>query len=107
MVSAWVTTGAYRGNVALPGGLADFLTALSDGPRPVLLVSFGNPYLVRAFPKVSGYLAAFSTVPVSESAVAKALFGEIALTGRLPVSIPGVAKLGDGIQLPASKQPGS
>ena len=28
----------------------------------------------------------------------KALFGEIPLRGRLPVSIPGYGKIGDGIQ---------
>jgi hypothetical protein len=31
----------------------------------------------------------------------KALFGEIPVTGHTPVSIPGFAKLGDGIQLTA------
>jgi len=32
----------------------------------------------------------------------KALFGEIAITGHLPVTIPGVAKYGDGLQIPAA-----
>jgi hypothetical protein len=31
----------------------------------------------------------------------KALFGEIPITGHTPVTIPGFAQLGDGIQLPA------
>jgi hypothetical protein len=31
----------------------------------------------------------------------KALLGQMAITGRMPVSIPGFAALGDGIQLPA------
>ena len=31
----------------------------------------------------------------------KALFGEVAIQGRLPVTIPGIAKYGDGIQLAA------
>jgi hypothetical protein len=33
----------------------------------------------------------------------KALFGEIPITGHLPVTIPGFAKYGDGIELPAKK----
>jgi beta-N-acetylhexosaminidase len=97
-VAAWVTAGAYRGNVALPEPLAGFVNSLTEGPSPVILVSFGNPYLLRSFPKVAGYLAAFSTVPPSETSVAKALFGEIPIAGHLPVSIPGFAKIGDGIQ---------
>ena len=44
---------------------------------------------------------AFSDVAVSEVSVVKALFGEIAIHGHLPVSIPGVAERGAGIELPA------
>jgi beta-N-acetylhexosaminidase len=36
-------------------------------------------------------------VPVSEISAVKALFGEIPISGRLPVEIPGVAQLGDGL----------
>jgi len=35
----------------------------------------------------------------------KALFGEIPIRGHLPITIPDVAKYGDGIQLPATAQP--
>ena len=67
-----------------------------------MLVALGNPYLVRNFPNVAAYLTTYSPVPTSETALAKALFGEIAITGHLPVTIPGVAKDGDGIQVPAA-----
>jgi beta-N-acetylhexosaminidase len=70
--------------------------------KPVVLIAMGNPYLVRAFPKAAAFLLTFSTVPPSETAAAKALFGDSAITGHTPVSIPGLAKLGDGIQLPAA-----
>lgn len=103
VVATYVTAAAYRGNVALPGNLAEFVNSLTAGPAPVVFVSFGNPYLLRSFPKVASYLAAFSTSTLSEVSVARALFGEIAITGRLPVSIPGFAALGDGIQVGASK----
>ena len=102
IAAAYVTVSAYRGNVALPGGYPDFLNGLIGGKAPVMLVSLGNPYLVRTFPKVSAYLTTYSPTPTSEIALAKALFGEIAITGHLPISIPGVAKYGDGIQVPAA-----
>ncbi|HTC91607.1 MAG TPA: glycoside hydrolase family 3 N-terminal domain-containing protein [Bryobacteraceae bacterium] len=102
IAAAFVTVAAYRGNVALPGGYPDFLNGLIGGKAPVMLASLGNPYLVRAFPKVSAYLTTYSPTPTSEISLAKALFGEIAITGHLPVSIPGIAKYGDGIQLPAA-----
>jgi beta-N-acetylhexosaminidase len=41
-------------------------------------------------------------VAPSEIAAVKALFGEIPIRGRLPVTLPDFARLGDGIQLPAS-----
>ncbi|MBV9746844.1 MAG: hypothetical protein JO099_24040, partial [Acidobacteriia bacterium] len=68
-----------------------------------ILVALGNPYLFRDFPKVSAYLVTFSTTVTSETAAVRALFGEIAISGHLPVSIPGLAQLGDGIQLAATR----
>lgn len=102
VVAAYVTVSAYRGNVALAGNYPDFLNALIAGKAPVTLVSLGNPYLVRSFPNVAAYLTTYSPTPTSEAAVAKALFGEISITGRLPVTIPGIAQYGEGIQLPSS-----
>lgn len=98
---AFVTVAANRGNVSLAGGLNLFLNTLVKGSVPVALIALGNPYLVRDFPDVSSYLAAFSTSTTSESAVAKAIFGEIPISGKLPVSIPGVAALGAGLDVPA------
>jgi len=103
VVAAYVSVSAYRGNVALPGEYVDFLTALLAGKTPVLLASLGSPYLVHSFPQAAGYLTTLSTSPTSEAALIRALFGEIPLTGKLPVTIPGIAKYGDGIQLPAVK----
>ena len=67
----------------------------------VAIVAMGNPYLLSAFPKTAAYLATFSSTPPSEVSAVKALFGEIPIGGHMPVTIPGFAKLGDGIQLPA------
>jgi beta-N-acetylhexosaminidase len=100
-VAAFITVSANRGSVNLEGGLSAFLKALVSGPVPVALISFGNPYLWRDFPDVSAYAAMFSTAVTSESAAAKAILGEIAITGKMPVSIPGLAKTGDGLDVPA------
>jgi beta-N-acetylhexosaminidase len=45
-------------------------------------------------------MCTFSNATVSELAAVKALFGEIAVHGRLPVSIPNVAQRGAGIERP-------
>ena len=103
IVAAYVSVNAYRGNVALAGGYPDLLNALIAGKAPVLLAAVGNPYLLRSFPEVAAYLTTYSPTPTSETALAKALFGEIAIKGRLPVTISGVAKYGDGIQAPIGR----
>jgi beta-N-acetylhexosaminidase len=101
VVAAFVSVAAYRGSVALAGGYPAFLSRVLDSGKPVILVALGSPYLLRSFPTAAAYLATYSTVPPSETAAVEALFGEIAIQGRLPVTIPGLAKYGDGIQLAA------
>ncbi len=106
-VGAFVTVGANRGSVALEGGLNSFLNTLLHGPAPVALVSLGNPYLLRDFPAVASYAATFSTSTTSEIAAAKAILGEIPISGKMPVSIPGIAALGSGIDVPANARTAS
>jgi beta-N-acetylhexosaminidase len=105
VVAAFVSVAAYRGNLALAGGYPAFLNAVLANGKPVILVALGSPYLLRSFPGAAAYLATYSTVPPSETAAVKALFGEIPIGGRLPVTIPGLAKYGDGIQLAARPIP--
>jgi beta-N-acetylhexosaminidase len=65
------------------------------------VLAMGNPYLAQDFPAVQNYLCTFSNATVSEISVVKALFGEIAIRGHLPVSIPNIAQRGAGIERPA------
>jgi beta-N-acetylhexosaminidase len=104
VAATFTSFAAYRGTVGmLAGELGHVLESLIATGKPVVLVALGNPYVLRNFPNVSAYLATFSTVPPSEVAAVKALVGEIAIRGRLPVSIPGQAKYGDGIQTLATR----
>jgi beta-N-acetylhexosaminidase len=101
VVAAFATVAAYRGGMGLNGELTPFIAKLTEGAVPVAIVAMGNPYLLSAFPKTAAYLATFSSTPPSEVSAVKALFGEIPIGGHMPVTIPGFAKPGDGIQLPA------
>jgi beta-N-acetylhexosaminidase len=101
VVAAFATVAAYRGSMGLNGELTPFIAKLTEGSVPVAIVAMGNPYLLTAFPKTAAYLATFSSTPPSESSAVKALFGEMPISGHMPVTIPGFAKLGDGIQMPA------
>lgn len=62
-----------------------------------VVVAAGSPYVAQAFPQIRSYLCTFSSAAISETSAVRALFGEIPMRGRLPVTIPGVAARGDGI----------
>jgi beta-N-acetylhexosaminidase len=70
---------------------------LNTAGAKTVVSAIGNPYLAKDFREMQNYLCTFSATPVSEISAAKALFGEIPLRGRLPVTIPGVAARGVGI----------
>jgi beta-N-acetylhexosaminidase len=98
VVAAFASVGAYRGTVGLSSAYSSLMDALRKTSMPVVLISLGNPYLLQYFPDVDAYIATFSPVPTSESAAVRALFGDIPFSGRLPVSIPGIAKAGESIR---------
>jgi len=105
VIAAFASVAGGRGSVGLSPGFAKLLDTLIASGKPVTLVALGDPYLLSAFPKVAAYLTTYSTVAPAEIAAVKALYGEIPIRGHLPVTIPNVAKYGDGIQLPAVAQP--
>jgi beta-N-acetylhexosaminidase len=70
------------------------------------VVAMGNPYLAADFSKVENYMCTFSNASVSEIAAVKALFGETAIRGHLPVTIPNFAVRGSGIERPAQVESG-
>jgi beta-N-acetylhexosaminidase len=99
VIAAFASVAPSRGTAALGGFLPKLVEELVATKKPVAFVAMGNPYLLRNFPGVAAYLTAYSTVAPSETAAAKALFGDILINGKLPVSIPGFANAGDGIVL--------
>jgi beta-N-acetylhexosaminidase len=74
---------------------------LDHASEKTAVLAMGNPYLAQDFPAIQNYLCAFSNATVSEVSSVKALFGEIAIRGRLPVSIPNIARRGAGVERPA------
>ena len=99
--------GVLTGSVSLDDATAALLHRLLErAAAKTVLVALGNPYLAAQFPEVQNYLCTFSNAPVSEMSAVKALFGEIPINGRLPVTIPGIAARGGGINHPALAQGG-
>jgi beta-N-acetylhexosaminidase len=88
---------AARGAIGIPAALLQLISTTAHA-RPTVLVSLGNPYLIGQLPEVGSYLIGWRSNPVTEQAVARALAGAAAITGRLPVSIPPDYPRGWGLQ---------
>jgi beta-N-acetylhexosaminidase len=73
---------------------------LEHAAQKTAVLAMGNPYLAADFPKIENYMCTYSNASVSEVSAVKALFGEIAIRGHLPVSIPNIAQRGAGIERP-------
>ena len=93
-----ITQGQAGGSVDLNQSAAQLLENIMKSARDkTAVVAFGNPYIGTQIPGVGTYLCTFSNTPTSAISLAKALFGEIPIHGRLPVTIPGIAKRGEGL----------
>ncbi len=95
------TAGKVGNTVAMADATGALLQQLLDhAAEKTAVVAMGNPYLAADFPKIENYMCTFSNASVSELSAVKALFGEIAIRGHLPVSIPNIAQRGTGLERP-------
>lgn len=83
-----------------PRGFDSTIWPFMSAPlRRRLIISFGTPYYLYDVDSADTYINAYSNSPVAQTAVAKAIFGELPFTGRSPVSMPYCFRFGDGIRL--------
>jgi beta-N-acetylhexosaminidase len=102
-----VAGGGLKNSVSMDDATAALLREILDhAAERTVVLAMGNPYVVRDFPAIENYVCAFSNATVSETAAVKAIFGEIAIDGRLPVAIPGIASRGDGMERSARQNAG-
>jgi beta-N-acetylhexosaminidase len=92
------TEGRAGGSANLDAGPMQLLTEMvkTAGDRTIV-VAFGNPYTGGSIPGIQTYVCTYSNTVVSASSLARALFGEIPIHGRLPISIPNLAPRGTGL----------
>lgn len=99
LIPAYIQWRSGTGTIDFTPQVQAFLDTVTNSGKPVVMVSFGNPYLLRSVPGVTAYVCAYGAMKVSVQAAVQALFGEINVSGKLPVTIPGVAKYGRGIDM--------
>jgi len=90
---------AWKGSVGLEAKHVEIIRKIAEGDKTVVVLSFGSPYFLRDFPDVDAYLCFYRNQPQMQSVAARAIFGEVDLTGKLPVSLPGLFPAGHGLVL--------
>ncbi|HXM88222.1 MAG TPA: serine hydrolase [Candidatus Acidoferrum sp.] len=103
ILALFVRVSDRKGNVDVPVEQAAVADQLYRTGKPVITVGFGSPYLIERFPLAQTWLAAFGISDVAQISMARAMFGEIPVRGKLPVTIPGVdMKAGSGLEVAAN-----
>ena len=97
IIATYVRRIEGEGRVVVPLPIAAWIDALAQREK-VIVVSLGNPYLLRQFPGVGSYLVTYGVADVLERAAADAVLGRAPITGTIPVSLPGLFQRGDGLR---------
>jgi len=92
-----VRSGA-KNSVGVPENGAAILREALAANKKVIGISFGNPYVLGAFPEMKTYLVAYGDMPSLQRAAARSVLGLQDITGKLPISLPGLHPRGTGIQ---------
>ncbi len=97
-----VRSGA-KNSVGLPDSGVNILRELLAKNKKVVGVSFGNPYILGAFPDLKTYVVAYGDMTTLQRASARSVFGMLDTNGKLPISLPGLYPRGIGIQMSSTK----
>ena len=90
------------GEIGLSEAERAFVERLVAFGKPVVTVTFGSPYVALHLERAAAEVAAYDASAAVQAAVAEALLGQSPFAGRLPVSLPGLFRVGDGIALAPS-----
>ena len=97
IVSSYIGASSSTATMDATIGLADLMNGLRAAGTKVVLVSFANPYLAMGLPRADAHMLAWSASGFSQRAAARAILGRAPITGKLPITIPGVAAYGAGL----------
>jgi beta-N-acetylhexosaminidase len=106
IVSSYVNISSESATAGAPQAFSEFVRTLVARRGHVILVSFGTPYLLQQVPFVPAYVVAWGGSNASQRAAARALSGDAAIDGRLPITIPTLLPFGAGERrAPPSRSP--
>lgn len=104
VVALFSSLRAGKGSVDLAPEHIELVRQIKEAGVPVVALSFGSPYFLRNFPEIDAYLCFYRNTPETQELAAQALAGEIRISGKLPVSLPGLYPRGHGLILEKVKE---
>jgi beta-N-acetylhexosaminidase len=99
LVGIYLTIAAWKGEHHFSKPLEEFLSSLSHLPQPVILVAFGDPYVLGKLPETAAIITPMNGTILGEMSVARAIAGKTEIKGKLPITIPGRYPRGTGLNL--------
>lgn len=101
VIGSFVFVKTSSGKIGLTDRQTEVLRRLEGTGKPVVLVSFGNPYIANDLPDAEVQMLAWAATQPQINAAVNALFGTAEVSGRMPVPIPGgTYGIGAGLSLP-------
>ncbi len=88
LLPTYVNVRSFQGTIDIDQRHLDFIKKLTELKKPLVVMSFGNPYILNKFNEVPTYLTAYGGVYYSQKAMYDAVMGDAEISGLLPISIP-------------------
>jgi beta-N-acetylhexosaminidase len=111
VAAVFVRTASASGRMDLAPPLAQLLRSLTTTTasrnQPYVTVLFGNPYAALTVPDLPALLLTYDFYDRAEMSAVRALTGEVAITGRLPIALPGMSEIGQGLDRRATEPAGN
>jgi beta-N-acetylhexosaminidase len=101
VAAVFVRTASYTGRMDLAPGLTRLLNELARRTRaantPFIGILFGNPYVATFLPELPAMLLTYDYYDLAERSAVRAIAGEAAIGGRLPIVLPDLFPIGHGL----------
>ena len=107
VAGVFVRASSGSGRLDLAPQVVRLLQDLSRGSerrsQPFVAMFFGNPYTPMFVPEMPAMLLTYDFSDYAEESAVRALAGEIAIAGKLPIALPGLFPIGHGLTRPSTR----
>jgi beta-N-acetylhexosaminidase len=101
IASVFVRAASASGRMDLAPGLQALLQQIAkqtgSSKKPFITVFFGNPYTAMFLRELPAMLLTYDFYDRAEASAVRAIAGEVAIGGKLPIALPGMFEAGFGL----------